>query len=200
MSEEDLKNNTLPDIGSSIGLFRNPKLFKDIKRHKHVLHLSTNVGSKINQMQAMVPYNGNVWYNEKAMANIFSFTKLVKNSRVTCDTHKKGAFSGHTNKGIINSYCRMSRDTLGTYSVITTYWLVSWPHTQAKGVLFDWLVVNPSQSTDPFHAIVFNGTSWTQPSTPPCIPDMVCAAKYSPIKWTPLLWSFDWISPLTSLC
>ena len=70
MAEEDLKNNTTLDIGPSIDIFRNPQLVTDTKRSNQVIHASTNVGSKINQMQAMLPDYGKVWYDNKTIVNI----------------------------------------------------------------------------------------------------------------------------------
>ena len=52
MSEEYFNNNIILDSGSSIDIFRNPQLVTDIKISNQVIHLSTNMGSKINQMQA----------------------------------------------------------------------------------------------------------------------------------------------------
>ena len=83
MAEEDLNINIILDSGYSIDLFRNTQLVTDIKRSNQVLHLSTNVGSKINQMQVMIPDYGKVWYDNKAIENIFSLTNLVQKYRVT---------------------------------------------------------------------------------------------------------------------
>ena len=52
-----------------------------------MLHLSTNVGYKNNQMQSMVPNYGKVWYDDKSIANIFSLTNLFKKYRVAYDSH-----------------------------------------------------------------------------------------------------------------
>ena len=70
MAEEDPENTIILYSGSSIDIFSNTKLVKVIKRSNQVLNLSTNVGSKINQMQVMVPDYGKVWYDNKAISNI----------------------------------------------------------------------------------------------------------------------------------
>ena len=67
MAEEDLNINIILESGYSIDMFSNTQLVTDINRSNGVLHLSTNVGSKISQMQAMVPYYGKVWYDNKAI-------------------------------------------------------------------------------------------------------------------------------------
>ena len=87
MVEEDLKNNSILDSGYSIGIFRNPQSVTDINRGNQVLYISTNVESQINQMQAMVPDYGQVWYYDKAIENIFLLTNLVNKSRVTYYSH-----------------------------------------------------------------------------------------------------------------
>ena len=48
MVEEDLKNNILIESGSSIHIFSNTQLVMDIKKINKLIHLSTNVVSKIN--------------------------------------------------------------------------------------------------------------------------------------------------------
>ena len=58
MAEGDIKNNIILDNRSSINIFSNPQLVMDIKISNQVIHLSTNVGSKINQTQAMIPDYG----------------------------------------------------------------------------------------------------------------------------------------------
>ena len=78
MVEEDLKSNIILDSGSQIDIFENPQLVIDIKRRNQVLHLSTSLVSKTNQMQAMVPDYGKVWYVDKATVNILSLNKLDK--------------------------------------------------------------------------------------------------------------------------
>ena len=55
IAEEYLKNNIILDSGSSIDIFSNNQLLPDINTGNQLLHLCTNVVSKMNQMQAMVP-------------------------------------------------------------------------------------------------------------------------------------------------
>ena len=77
MAEEDPENTIILYSGSSIDIFSNTKLVKVIKRSNQVLHLSTNVGSKTNQMQVMVTDYGKVWYDYKAKSNVLSLPNLV---------------------------------------------------------------------------------------------------------------------------
>ena len=44
---------------------------------------------------------GNVWYYDKAIANIFSLPNLVKKYKVTFDSHQYYVFTVHSNREII---------------------------------------------------------------------------------------------------
>ena len=60
MAEKYLKNKTILDSGYSLDIFRNTQLVMDIKISNKVINISTNTGSKINQMKAVVPDYGKV--------------------------------------------------------------------------------------------------------------------------------------------
>ena len=55
------------------------------------------MGSKINQIQAMVRYYGKICYDDKFIANIFSITNMVNEYIVAYDSHQDDGFSVHTN-------------------------------------------------------------------------------------------------------
>ena len=57
-SEEDLNNNFILDSGYPIDIFSNPQLVIDLKRSNQVIQLSTNVVSKINKIQEILPDYG----------------------------------------------------------------------------------------------------------------------------------------------
>ena len=76
-----------------------------------MIQLSTNVVSKINKIQEILPDYGKMWYDDKAVANIFSLTNLVNKYRVAYESHQEDAFSVRTNKGII----KFSRNKQGLY-------------------------------------------------------------------------------------
>ena len=116
-AEKYLKNTIVIDSGSSINLFKNSKLVTDIKRIDQVFHISKNVLYKINQMKEMILDYGKVWYDDKAIANIFSFTNFINKYRVIYDSHKDDAFVVHTNRGIIKS----RRKKQGIYVFNYTY-------------------------------------------------------------------------------
>ena len=58
------------------------------------------MGSKINKIQAMVPYYGKVWYDDKSIANISSLDNLVKKYIFNYEPHQYDAFPVQTNRGI----------------------------------------------------------------------------------------------------
>ena len=45
-----------------------------------MIHLYTNMGSKINQIHTMVPDYGKVWYDDKDIVNISSLTNFSINT------------------------------------------------------------------------------------------------------------------------
>ena len=89
----------------------------DTKIRYQVIHLCTNVGSKITQMQAMIQDYGKVRYDDNAIAHVLSLTNLVRKYIVTYDSHQDDAFYDRTNKGII----KFRRNKQGIYVFNTTY-------------------------------------------------------------------------------
>ena len=83
-----------------------------------MLHLSTNLGYKINQIQAMVTDYGKVCYDDNAIENIFSLTNLVNKYRVTYESYQYGAFSVHTNIRIIKF--RINKQGLYVFNITYT--------------------------------------------------------------------------------
>ena len=65
---------------------------------------------------AQVPGFGQVWYNEKAIANIFGLSDLKKKHRVTYDSTKEDAFLVQVNGGKILKF-EGTEDGLYLYEV-----------------------------------------------------------------------------------
>ena len=61
----------LLDSGSTMSLFYDKSLVYDVRKSEHPVKLTTNAGSRIVTKQAMVPGFGRVWFDERAIANIF---------------------------------------------------------------------------------------------------------------------------------
>jgi hypothetical protein len=64
-------NSILLDNGSTLSLFGNPNMVKNIRESKATLELATNVGLKTMKQIADIPGFGTVWYDKTALANIF---------------------------------------------------------------------------------------------------------------------------------
>ena len=98
MNHEDsqsMRESITLDNGSTLSLFCNPELVKDIRQSNTTLKMHTNAGSKESNQQATVPGFGNVWFHEEAIANIFGFGDLASKYRITYDSEKEDAFLVH---------------------------------------------------------------------------------------------------------
>ena len=115
-----MKNNILLDSGSTLSIFGNPDLVQDIKTSKTMLEMATNGGTTLSNKVAQVPGFGQVWYNEKAIANIFGLSDLKKKHRVTYDSEKEDAFLVHENGKVILKF-ECSEDGLYIYEVPRAY-------------------------------------------------------------------------------
>ena len=69
---EIMKENIILDNGSTIDLFMNKEFIQDIRAADQPMELHTNTGSKMNNNNVTVTSFGEVWYDEDAIANIFS--------------------------------------------------------------------------------------------------------------------------------
>ena len=67
----------------------------DIKKSEYPVQITTKPGSRIVTQQAMVPGFGRVWFDEKAIANIFSIQDLKQNHHVYYDSDVEDAFFVH---------------------------------------------------------------------------------------------------------
>ena len=115
-----LKNNILLDSGSTLSIFANPDLVQDIKTSTTMLEMATNGGTTMSNKVAQVPGFGQVWYNEKAIVNIFGLSDLKNKHRVTYDSTKEDAFLVHVNGGKILKF-KGTEDGLYLYEVPKAY-------------------------------------------------------------------------------
>ena len=102
-----------------------------------MLHLYTNLGSKINQIQEMVPYYGKVCYDYNSIYNIFSLT----NFSINTESHiihiemmislfkpiEGSSSSGEINKGCMSS----SPHILQQAQIFSPQWNIMWWDSQA---------------------------------------------------------------------
>ena len=89
-------------------------------------------------MQDMVPDYGKVWYDDKAIANIFALTNLVKNYRVTYNSHQDDGFTIHNKRGITKfrrnkqGLCVLNPKYSTKTSILSPQWKKIWLDPQAE--------------------------------------------------------------------
>ena len=81
LSEND--KEIILDNGSTMSLFRDPSLVRDVAMATWLIEIATNAGRRKVTHKANVDGFGEVWYNEDVIANIFSLKDLIKKHKVT---------------------------------------------------------------------------------------------------------------------
>ena len=91
----------LQDNQSSVSLFYNPDLVSNIwTADTGDMLLSTNGGLLVTKNKADVPEWGEVWYNAKAITNIFSFAEMADSIyKITYNSANGDAFQVHMPQG-----------------------------------------------------------------------------------------------------
>ena len=100
------------DNGSTMSLFRDPSLVRDVAIATWPIEIATNAGRRIVTHKAKVDGFGEVWYNEDAIANIFSLKDLIKKHKVTYDSSKENALIVQRKDDII----KFPANKLGLYT------------------------------------------------------------------------------------
>ena len=67
----------------------------DVRKSEYPVKITTNAGSRIVTEQAMVPGFGRVWFDERAIANIFSMQDLKQQHNIYYDSDVDDAFLVH---------------------------------------------------------------------------------------------------------
>ena len=78
-----------------MSIFYDKGLVYDIRKPEHPVKITTNAGSRIVTKQAMVPGFGRVWFDGRAIANIFAMQDLKQQHHITYDSEDEVAFLVH---------------------------------------------------------------------------------------------------------
>ena len=94
------------DTRSSIpATFMNPDFVQNIATTNHPLMMSTNAGTKAMNLQGNIKGFGCIWFDPNQIANIFSFSNLADNHRITYNLAIEDAFNVHINNHKIKFKC-----------------------------------------------------------------------------------------------
>ena len=94
----------LLDSQSTVSVFNNYKLLSNIRDSNCTLKVHTNGGTQISTQLGTVNNFGDVWYNEKSLANILSMAAVRKVCRITMDTSIEAAMHVHKQDGTIMKF------------------------------------------------------------------------------------------------
>ena len=76
------------DSQSTMDLICDPALVESTFKSSHSMRLKSNGGTMKVKKQAIMPgYHAHVWYNKKAITNILSLSKVIKQYHVTYDSN-----------------------------------------------------------------------------------------------------------------
>jgi hypothetical protein len=96
-----LREEILIDSQTTHDVFCNPKYVGNVRKAKKNLHLSTNGGGMVINLEADVlglypkGYDDTVYYDKDAITNILSFKKIAKVYRITYDSDVSKTFTVH---------------------------------------------------------------------------------------------------------
>jgi hypothetical protein len=79
----------------------NPELVTNIQMRNTPILMQTNAGTKKIVLEATVPGFGSMWFDPNQIANIYGFSHMVDEQRITYDSDKEGAFLVHSDDGTI---------------------------------------------------------------------------------------------------
>jgi len=113
--KDTMKDVILSDNQSTVSLFCNPSMVKEVTTAEQPLQLSTNGGELTTNNEAQVPGFGKVWFNNKAITNMFSFAEMEDKCRITCDSQKERAFIVH----MPDKQVKFQHQPNGLYTTIT---------------------------------------------------------------------------------
>ena len=80
------------DSGYTISILKDTSLVENVRETKNKLMLYTNAGKMVVNQEADVPAYGRVFFNDKAITNLFSMKDLIQKGRVEFDSAIENAF------------------------------------------------------------------------------------------------------------
>jgi hypothetical protein len=93
------KNWILLDNQSSVDVFCNSKLLKNVRKTNKVMNIKCNAGVTRTDMIGDLPGYGEVWYYERGIANILSLSRVEEKYRITYDSAEEKQFIVHKENG-----------------------------------------------------------------------------------------------------
>jgi hypothetical protein len=95
-SKLDLRKVILLDSQSTIDLFCNPDMVRDIRPAESSMKLQSNGGVMTLTHKATLPgYHTDVWYSKDAICNILGLCNVKKQYRISYDSNDGGYFTVH---------------------------------------------------------------------------------------------------------
>jgi hypothetical protein len=95
----------LLDSQSTVSVFKNPDMLKNIRKSEKVLRAITNGGHQDSCMIGDFPNLGEVWFNSESIANILSLAEVRKVCRITMDSFVEPVINVHQLDGSTMKFC-----------------------------------------------------------------------------------------------
>jgi hypothetical protein len=128
----------LLDSQSTISIFKNPSMLRNIRNSNNVLRAITNGGFQDSTMVGDFPNLGEVWYNRDSIANILSLAAVRRVCRVTMDTAVFSSFFVHRLDGSVMEFVEQPsglyvfKPTNNSDTPVTAYTMLSTVAGQKK--------------------------------------------------------------------
>ena len=93
------KSWVLMDSQSTVSVFNNADMLKNVRKVNEKLELATNGGTHTTDMKGELENFGLVWYSSNSLANILSMAEIRKKYRITMDTNVETSITVHRKNG-----------------------------------------------------------------------------------------------------